>query len=213
MISEETAGLIALRDKCKAIEPKIVKEVEDAIDDYLIANFDYELIDFVDNTWKEFNAIQKTTEKIKRDTDLYSSLMETRENLLKNRQEITLTTRQIIGIESWIMLTTLAIINVFLLFAIRDNTIVSSAFTVFLSSTTFLILFLLYDMDSNRFAEEHLAYKIYHRVFREIEKLPYYTETSLKSKRVKPPKEEPYRIGKYENFPKSLKKKIIIVKG
>ncbi|MEM4153049.1 MAG: hypothetical protein QXK80_02965 [Candidatus Pacearchaeota archaeon] len=213
LISEETAGLIALRDKCKVIDPKIAKEVEDAIDNYLIANFDYELIDFIDNTWQEFNEIQKLTEKIRRDTDVYSSLMDTRENLLKNRQEIALTTRQIIGIESWIILTVLALINAFLLFAIRDSSLISSIFTVLLSSATFLILFLLYDIDSNLFAEEHIAYKIYHRVFKEIGKLPYYTETSIKSGRVRPPKGESYRIGKYENFPKSLKKKIIIVKG
>lgn len=213
LISEETASLIALRDKCQIIEPKIVKDVEDAIDNYLIANFDYELVDFVDNTWPEFNAIQKLTEKIKRDTDVYASLMDTRENLLKNRQEITLTTRPIIGIESWTILIVLAFVNTFILYAIRDASIVSAIFTVFLSSATFLILFLLYDIDNNLFAEEHLAYKIYQRVFKEIGKLPYYTETSIKSGRTKPPKGESYRIGKYENFPKSLKKKIVIVRG
>jgi hypothetical protein len=78
-----------------------------------------------------------------------------------------------------------------------------------LSTATCLVLFLLYDIDSNFFAEEQLAYHVFQPVFKEVGGLPYYTEISLKNRRVKLSKGK-YRIGVYTNYPKTFEKRIEI---
>lgn len=211
LIAEETAGLISLHIMCKYLNSSIEKDVDDAIDKYLIAAFDFELIDYIDNTWEEFNSILKVIDKISRDTDLFATLIGQVSNLLKVRQEIILTTRRIMNISNWIISAGLATLIIILLFSSKDSSLVSMIFTVSLSSATFFVLFLLDEIDSNRFAEEKISFDIYQRVFKEIGKLPYYPEVSIKSRRVQPPKGA-YRVGKYKDFPKSLDKKIEIVR-
>jgi hypothetical protein len=207
LLSEETSYLVHLYNVCKILEPNLKKEITSAIDKYLIAAFDFELVDYVDKTWKEFNNILKVTDKIKpRDSDIYGSLLEIRGNLLRVRQEITLTARKIMGTDDWITLIILAAITIFLLYVIRTPTIVSSIFTVILSSSICLVLFLLYEIDSNIFAEEKLAFEMFQRVFEEIGELPYYPLISIKSGRVKP--KGKCRVGIYINYPKSLEKRI-----
>lgn len=224
LIASETAGLISLCSFVKKIDPSLDEELRDAVDKYLIAQFDYELHDYMDNTWKEFNEILKVTDRIKKinpsifgkvpvyATDIFAGFMAVRGNLLENRQAITLVSRRIMDPLNWVILIILAVINTIILYSIRDYSLTSSVLTVVLSTATVLILLLLNEIDSDRFAEEKLAFGIYERVFKEIGKMPYYPENSIKEGRVKPPEKE-YRIGKYFNFPKSFEKTIEIVKA
>jgi len=212
LIAEETANLISLRDVCITLEPSFRKEINDAIDRYIIASFDFELTEYIDKTWEEFNKILKITDRIKKkNTNLFASLMNTRTDLLKIRQEITLTARKIIPLSGWITIIALAIINIALLYSIRNSSIISSIFTVLLSSAACLVLFLLDEIDSDRFAEEKLAFEIYQRTFLEIGKLPYYPSVSVESGRIRP--KGTYRLGEYKDYPKSLEKTIKIIKA
>lgn len=214
LIATETAKLISLRNFCIALEPELKKEMDEALDKYIISAFDFELINYIDQTWKEFNNIIKISDKIKRrDSDLFATMMEIKGELVETRQELILTSRQIIGLSGWITLIVLAAANISLLYSIRSASVVSSVFTVVISSAICLVLFLLYEIDNNIFAEEKLAFVIYQRVFKEIGKSPYYPEVSIKTGRVKLIKGETYRIGRYKNFPKSLEKTIEIFKA
>ena len=129
--------------------------------------------------------------------------------MYKTRQEISLTARKIVGIEHWIVLATLAGIMIFLVYAMRTSDIVSSIFTVLISTIAFLVLFLLYEIDSNIFAEEKLSYDVFKRTFIEIGKMPYYTYESIQKQRIKP--EGQVRVGILENK-KSFKRTIKIMK-
>ena len=212
LIAEETGRLIALSNTIKSIEPTLSKEMDDAIDKYLIAGFDFELITAVENTWKEFNHITKITDKIEnKDTNTFATIIEFRSDLVRMRQDFSLAANRIMGTADWIVLITLVVLNTLLLYAIRNDTIVSSIVTILFSTTLVTILFLLNALDNNTFAEENLAFNIYQRVFKQIGRLPYYPETTILSKRIHSPKET-YRIGKYKNLGKSFDKKIEIVK-
>jgi hypothetical protein len=211
LISEETAGLISLYRISIILSPKIKNEIASAIDKYLISAFDFELYNYIEKNWKEFNYIIKILDKIKvKNTEIYQHFLQTRDNLFRIRQEIDLAGRKIIGFEYWMILIILSIIMIFLLYIMRESTISSSIFTVILSSTICLVLYSLYEIDTNTFAEEKLAFHIFQPVFKNIGKLPYYPLVSIKGRRMKPPKGK-CRIGIHENYPKSLKKEIKVM--
>jgi len=208
-VAEETSNLVALFEASIILDPKIKEELREAMDKYLIRLFDYELYDY-DKSWPEFENIVKITDKIKKsDTSLYSYFLETRQNLRKSRKSAILTARKILGPAHWAILIILSITLIFLVYVMRDAGIFSSILTILISSAACLILFLLYDIDSDFFAEEKLAYDTYERAFEEIGKLPYYPQESLKNKRINP--NGKYRLGILEGDPKLFKRRIVII--
>jgi hypothetical protein len=180
------------------------------MDRYLIKLFDYELYDY-DQTWPEFeNVIKISDQNIKKgDTNLYARYLEVEQNLKKSRKLAILSARRILGAAHWTILIILSITLIFLVYVMRDAGIFSSILAVLISSAACLILFLLYDIDSNFFAEEKLAFDTYERAFEEIGKLPYYPQESLASQRINP--KGNYRVGLLVGDPKLFKRKIIII--
>lgn len=212
LIAEETGKLIALSNTIRSVEPTFAAEMDNAIDRYLISSFDVELLSTVEHTRKEFNEMIAVTDKIKnKDTNIFATITGFKSDLIRMRQDFDLASNRIMGAADWIVLITLAVLNILLLYSIRNTSIVSSIVTVLFSTTLAIILFLLNALDNNTFAEESFSFNIYQRVFKEIGKLPYYPEVSIISRRVRPPKET-YRIGVYKNWEKSFDKKIEIVK-
>ncbi|MEM4703217.1 MAG: hypothetical protein QXP53_01920 [Candidatus Pacearchaeota archaeon] len=208
LVAEETTQLGTIYVKAVLLEPKIKKELEDAIDSYARAEFDYELHEYIDNTWREFENIVKATEKIKkRETSLFTNFIDSIARLSTIRQEISLTARKILGLGHWIVLIILAAMVIFLSYIMKTPTVTSSIFTVLISAATCLVLFLLYEIDSNFFAEERLAFTSFERVFHDIGKLPYYPEESIKKGRIK--LKGKYRIGILESK-KPIKRRIEI---
>ena len=212
LVAKETSKLIALHENILVLEPSLKKQINEAIDNYLIAAFDWEFSIYIDKTWDEFDEIIKITKKVKeRDSELYSQLLNIRDDLIETRQEMTLTGRRIIGLSHWVTLIVLASTSIFLLYVMKEPSLESSIFTVLLSSTTCLVLFLLQEIDNNTFAEEQLAFSVYQIIFKRLGNLPYFSELDLKEKRVKIPKSGKYRVGIYKNYPKSVEKDIKII--
>lgn len=209
LISSETAGLISVSHFVKVAEPSLSKEMNESIDSYVINAFDYELSDYVDKTENDFNKIIALVHKIKnKENGLFSELMTLVSNLIRSRQEISLSGRKIMSSSSWVVISILTLINVALLYSIRSANPIYQIFIVIISLSMAIILVLLKDLDNNTFAEEKLAFDIYQDVFREIGKPPYYPEISIAKGRVAIPPGQKVRIGKYKNFPKSLEKTI-----
>lgn len=209
-IADEISNLVSFFEISALLNPKIKEELKEAIDLYLIRLFDYELYDY-DKTWPEFEKIIKIAdENIKKtDTTLYGRYLEIEQNLKKVRQSAILSARRILGPAHWAILIILAITLIFLVYIMRDAGVFSSILTVLVSSAACLILFLLFDIDSNYFAEEKLAFDTYERAFEEIGKLPYYPAESLKSKRINP--RGKYRLGILIGDPKQFKRKVVII--
>lgn len=212
LVAEETSSLISLYDICTSQEPLIARDLANAIDGYLIAGFDFEMSEAVENTHNEFDAIIKITDKIKnKTTNIFCLILSTRNNLYNTRQEFELSSRRIISKFEWSILIILAGFNIFLIYTTRDGSIISSLLTVIFSALMLLILVTVYLLDTNRLSEEKLSFLIYQTAFKHVGKLPYYPEVSIKKQRVTP-REKVYRIGKYTDYPKSVEKEIIIVR-
>ncbi|MBS3094945.1 hypothetical protein J4474_04725 [Candidatus Pacearchaeota archaeon] len=211
LISSETAGLISLSYFVKFIDPLLSKKVNEEIDNYVIRAFDFELSDYIDKTRADFDNILKAAYETKnKNTGLFSEMVSSIRDLIKCRQEISLAGRKLMSLSSWVVISILTMINISLLYSIRSLEIISSVFTIVISLSMIIILFLLKDIDSNTFAEEKLAFDIYQEIFREIGKLPYYPEISIDKGRIQIPSGQKVRIGKYKNFPESLEKTIVL---
>jgi len=209
LIAEETSLWCSFYEVSITIKPKIKAELGLAIDNYLRAAFDFELSEYVGKTWDEFDKAMKVTNRIRKtDTNMYVFLLGIKGDLKKTRQEIFLTARKIMERNHWLTLIILATIIIFLVYAMRPLGVTDSILTVLISSVTCLVLFLLYDIDGNIFAEEKLAFSSFERAFKEIGKLPYYPEESIKSGRVKP--KGKYRVGVLLNK-ETLKREIHMV--
>lgn len=211
LVSEQTTALISLYQRCKNLNSKIKNEVTEAIDQYLIALFDFEFTDYVDKTSSEFDKLIAVCSHIEfGDSQLEASFYDFEQRLMGTTQEISLTARRLMEKSHWITLVLLAIANIFLLYSVRNDNWISAVLTVLLSSATVIVLFLLYAIDNNTFAEEKLAFAVFQQVFREIGQLPYYLENDVKQGRIILPKGK-CRLGVYKNYPISYRKDIKII--
>ena len=183
--------------------PQKANKLADAIDEYMIAQLDYNLLDHTEHTRDEFNKVVSISKMIPRlDKSLYY--------LILGNHEIFLSAKKTIGRNRWFLIVSLAIVIAFLLLLKRTGDPLLSLLIGIVLASIYQILKLLYDLDNNRYLADKLGYKTPQRVFESIDKLPYYPETAIKNNWAKA--EKPYRVGVYKNYPKSFDKDIKIVK-
>lgn len=108
---------------------------------------------------------------------------------------MTIVGAKVVSTISWLILITLSLIIVGCLLLMRDGTLESALICAFLSAAAILSLFILADVDGNRFGEEHFAIDTYQDVFSAIGVLPYYSAHYLEAGRYFPSAKK-YRVGK-----------------
>lgn len=215
-LAEENSALIILFNITKLVAPSSAKKVVDLIDDYVIKTLDYKIGDYADHTQKEYDEIVKEVDGLKinkkslESSALFSYMHEVKGNLLKVRQDVFQAGRKVMYGTHWTILILLTFVIEFLLLSMRDGNVFTSIVMGVVTAALYLSLILLYEVDSNIFLEEQLAYADPQKVFEAIGKLPYYPETAIKYDIVKELGKK-YRVGIYENYPESLKKTIKIV--
>lgn len=214
LIADEDSALINIFNLSKIIQSSEVPRMKEAIDHYATAALDFELTEYVYKTQKEFYDLLSTLDSISPQDEKGLVLLENmhngRDRLVRTRQEITLAARRIITWRHWIILILLAILLVVLLLSIRDGRWFFSLITGILSLATYFILTLLYEVDSNVFLEEQLAYENTQQIFQAIGTMKYIPHRAFQDKRVKEPKED-YRVGIFKDYPKSLEKEIKVI--
>lgn len=214
-LAQENANLITLFNLCNLVNPSQKRLVADKIDEYLISSLDYPLITYVESTQKEFEGVVNIVDTLKPGNDNSSeivaleNLQTAKVELFKNRESLALAALRVTNGLHWTILIVLASILIFLLFSLRTDESIIKIVIGLLSSAIYFILLLLYEIDGNVFLEEQLAYHDIQKVFRAIDKLPYYPSFAFTSSNINAP-EERYRIGVYSNYPISLEKKVEI---
>lgn len=215
LIADSNAGLISIYKLIKGIEPKKKKLIEDAIDNYMIAVLDFEFLDYTDETKKEFNQIMKiadTTEpKNEKGLALISELHARTDEALTNDQEIALTAKKIVTPRHWFIIILLAVLLAVSLLSFRNGSLLISIFIGAMLIVIYHVMILIYEIDTNLFLSNQLAFEDPQQVFQGIGRPNYYPEYAIKKGYVKPGSEV-YRLGIYKNFPKSFEKKIKLIK-
>ncbi|MFH1099102.1 MAG: hypothetical protein V1723_04345 [Candidatus Uhrbacteria bacterium] len=215
LVVDEDSTLINIFNLTKTIQPSAISKMQEAIDRYAISALDFELADYVHKTQKEFDEVLSTIDGLspqdEKGLELFGNIHNNRSGIVRARQEIALVAKRVVTPLHWIVLIFLAILLIFLLWALRDGRWLSSLITSALSLAAYLILILLYEVDSNKFLERLLAYENSQQIFRAIGTMKYFPHHALKNQRIKAPKED-YRVGIFKDYPHSLEKEIKIIR-
>lgn len=215
LVPQEDAMLINIYNHASLIDPKKAKELAEKIDDYMIAVLDYEILTYAPHVRKELKSIVETVDKIQpsdvRGQSLIQNLHNYKSSLFQINQQTNLVAQSILSFSHWCIIIMLSILIDILLLGLRTGNWINLAIIAVLFITPYLILNLLYELDSNLFLAKHLSFKLPQNVFEAIGRLHYYPETALKAGIVRHP-EKPYRVGHYIDFPKSNRKTIKVVK-
>ncbi len=190
LVATETGALIAVFNMVKLALPKKVKMTREAIDKYLIKRFDYEIDAYAEPTTKVFFDIFKVLKggegKTGSEASTIGYIAEALYYVPQARREITVVGAKVVDSASWILLDILSLIIIISLFFTRDGSFQDAIMVAMLSASAVLSLFILDDVDANRFGEEQFAINTYQDVFSAIDKLHYYPAHYLELGRYKP---------------------------
>ena len=214
LVVDEDSTLISIFNLTKIVQPSAISKMQEVIDRYAISALDFELVDYIRKTQKEFGEVLSTIDELspqdEKGLELFGNIHDNRGEIVRARQEIALVAKRVVTPLHWMVLIFLAILLIFLLLALRDGHWLASLITSVLSLATYLVLVLLYEVDSNIFLEELLAYENSQQIFRAIGTMKYFPHHALKNQRIKAP-EEDYRVGIFKDYPHSLEKEIKII--
>jgi len=204
LISDEDSNLISIYRYVKIIDPRMASAVSDAIDKYVIAGLDYDLLLFATPTRKLLEDIVNVVEKVKpsdeRGLALLQNLHSEKSELFTTNQEMALTAKKIVSPRHWLILIILAVLIAGMLLSLRNGSYMSSVVVSLSMVAVFETLLLIRAVDSNSFLAYQLAYENVQHIFVSIDKLPYYPASAFKEYRgLAEAIEKPYRVG----YPKS----------
>jgi len=217
LVASECGILIAFHDFISIVNRELKEEVANLIDKYIIARFDWELENYVENTEKEFSDIfdvlesKKIDPKNDRTKSAINYCFNSEISLSQIRQEISIVSKSALNNFYWTLLVLLGGIVILTLFLSIEKTVTGKITGILLSTAIAVAFLILDDVDRNKINEHIMAFETYNRVLTAIGKLPCYLQIDIKAKRVKPPKDKPYRLIVYKDFPYSFEKEILVV--
>lgn len=200
LITDENAALVILYKIANRENPKQAEAISAAIDEYMIAQLDYPFLDHVEYTYSEFDKVVNEATKLDR---LDRALAQ----LIRTHQEMYMIVKRTVGSKHSTIIVTLGIVLMSLLLLNRGGSLIVSALIGVILFSIYEAIFLLFDLDSNRFLSRQLAYKTPQYVFSGINKLPYYPETAITGGIVEEP-QEVYRVGVYTDSENSYAKEV-----
>lgn len=202
LVATETGALIAFYYLVKLSMPEKIDETAERIDTYIIKRFDYEVDTYTEPTTKEFFAIFDVLKgvdgKPAGESAAMTYLAEGMYYVPQARRELTVVGARVVDSASWIVLNILSLVIIISLFLTRDGSVASSVIVALLSASAVLALFILDDVDANRFGEDQFAIDTYQDVLAAIGKTHYYSKHYLHAGRFIPSVKQ-YRTGTSEH--------------
>lgn len=215
LVSQANGGFISVFSLAKLIDSTGIERVANTIDQYMIAILDYDLLNYVDKTRKEFHTVMEALDEVtpqdSKGNALLSQLHSQKTRLFEIHQEIALAVQRVVSRNHWLILIFLSLIIAIFLLSLRNGDWVFSLIVGVILFAIYRTLMLLYEIDSNLLLAKELSYENPQQVFEEIGKLPYYPEQAFSDQRAKRPRGA-YRVGLYKNYPSSLEKEIRTIK-
>lgn len=191
LIAEDDGILITIYNLGKIVSPSREKDLADAIDEYVMSALDFEIHEYQDKTQEKYNKIIAIIDSLEPEDDKKRSvaaltyLHETKSNSFKTRQLISIAADRVISNLHWFIMGLITLLVVTLLFALRSDHWFSQAIVAIISLSTYLILVLLHQIDSNVFDEEQFSFKNPQKIFEALGRAHYYPNHAIKSGRVK----------------------------
>lgn len=213
------ALILSIYNLSKIFGKKISDKCRKIIDDDLIIQIDYELVDYDKSTSKFlelYTFISKIKAKVKSQSFAKDHMLYNIDDYMKNRKEITYRVRDKMYSFEWISLITLCGIILFCLFYVNNGSIISIITIPLLSTCLVLLLFVLKELNNLSWQEKEWVWFPLADLFKELGLLPYFPEDIFLSGMIKP-KElkhiKKYRYAHYPNTPSPKGKVVKIIKN
>ena len=214
ILASETAALISLYQNVLIYDKQSAEKLSLLIDEYVRNTLNYEIINYVRNTHRQFQNIQSAVRDLPIHDNLssvYESIRNDMSNFIIARQQLTVLGAKTLSIFQWVVIFVLALIPLVSLYGLRTGEIFFDIVTVIVSVAVALILVLIRDLDFYVWNEKTFSFEIFENVFIAIDQLPFYPAESIQKGRVRPVENE-YRLGTYVDFPRTLERKIEVIK-
>lgn len=214
LLSSETGVLFSMYRLSDVIDKSLSEDIANKIDKYIIAGFDWELDEYIENTQKEFSDILDVykEKEMKLDSEKEHFALEFLTNNFSDlpsiRNEISVVAKTTLNKQYWTLLIVLGFLTILSVMFGTDLTFISIASSVAVSVAVVFALFLLNEIDRNKLNESDIAFSMFNQLLESIGKLPYYLEADIKSGRVRPEKSKEYRVCKYLDS----SKEVVVVK-
>ncbi len=217
-LREQDAILLNIYLLSETFDKRIIGAVREKIDNLLISQIDYKLIDFDKESPKKLKILYVFLEKLKTKT---KNQEESKDKILDNAMELEKICKEVdyqirngMMFYEWISLLVLGGIILFCLFYVNDGSFISVLVVAFLSTSLVLLLLVLYDLDTLLWQERNWIWEPLSALFVELDLIPYFPEPVIKRINLKKIEDlKKIRIAIYPKpYPDMSGKKVRVVK-
>lgn len=219
LLRSNDATLLSIYETSKLYGDEVTKKIQKLIDDILIKQIDYRLVD-IDKSTQELLLLLRFCYSLKTDNsnkDEKLTMMDNCKDLLSNQKEVIYWIKDGMMFFEWISTLVLCSIIIFCIYLLNDGSLVMFITVPFLATTLVLLLFILRDLNNLRWQEGDWIWGRLVDLFKELDLPPYLDVNLFKNSRVNKkllnlPAE--YRLVEYPSkYPKFDDKIITLIKN
>jgi len=181
-------------------DERITDKCRELIDQQLIDEIDYRLVDFNKSSksyYQLYDYLTGLEPKTEKQDVVYDKMLDILDDTAKARQEVEVLTRQKISIYEWFSIITLLGLVCFLVLRINTGTILSSLLISVLATTMVVLTLLLQMLNNLRWQESTQIWEPLHNLFLNLDLLPYYPDGVIELDRYVPKGPGKIRVAKY----------------
>lgn len=216
-LREQDASLLNIYFLSKTFGKNISNQIKQKIDDLLISQIDYNLIDFDIESPKKlqniFDYIEKLNPKTKPQKESHEKMLDSLKDLLNIQETISYRVKNKMMVYEWVNLILLGGVIIFCFLVLNDLSVKSIIILSICTSAITLLFFILQEINSLKWQEKSWIWIPLINLFEELELLPYLPEEIFYNNRLKYKditKARKIRLVKYPNkYPNMKDKKVI----
>lgn len=218
LLRKNDAIILSIYEASKIYGKEINKKVQTLIDNMLIRQIDYNLLDF-DKTTPELIKLFDYSYEFKpsnTDSEGKKTMMTGCKELLSNQKEVIYWIKDRMMLFEWISMLILCAIIIVCVYSLNDGSVLLLVTTPLLSTAIVLLLYVLRDINSLRWQEENWIWNRLIDLFEELDLPPYLIGVLFRNHRLNRKKlnlPNVYRVVEYPHpYPNFDDKKVTLVK-
>lgn len=215
LLRSDDANIISLYKLCSIFGAEDQKKLQSLLDEYMIAQVDYKLVDYhhsskqFANVYDFILTLEPSNNKKEK---AYESMLEVINSSFENRKLTEAVVQQRMTYLEWVSLISLEIVIGYIILTFNDKALVPSILSSLLVTTGFALIIVLRRLDTLKWQENSWIWVPLSNLFISLDLLPYYPYVVLHGKRDINPEKGKIRVCHYENpYPDMSNKKIEIV--
>lgn len=200
LLKMDEANLLSIYRLSNNFGEESSQHIKKLIDDHLIEQIDYRLIDF-EKSGESFQRLHKHVLLLKPENihlgHTYSQMISLLSQMSRNRKRVETTIHDRVSGFEWASLIALWVLSIALILDLNTNSTFSVIASVTLATVATLLLLVLRDLNTLRWNVQDWIWEPLHNLFLSLDLLPYYAEGVLRYGEAKPPAGSRIRVGHY----------------